>query len=417
MEALPPETPAPTRQQRTSTSPLLEVVWLFLRLGFTAFGGPAAHIAMMREEVVQRRQWMSEERFVDLIGVTNLIPGPSSTELAIYLGYLRAGWPGLLVAGVCFIGPAMLIVLALAWAYVTYGALPQIDWLFYGIQPVVVAIIAQAIWNLGRTVFKGPLAMGLALGVLAAYLFGINVLILLFGGAALYGLLFFLIRRLRRRSSTAVKPPVAGLALPVLLANLQVAGDMAGSWLRAAVAATAAPISLGLIFLTFLELGSVVYGSGYTLLAFLRTDLVQNLHWLTDKQLLDAVSIGQFTPGPVFTTATFIGYLLGGWPAALLATLAMFLPSFVLIALIHPVARRLRQAAWTSTLLDGVNAAALALMTGVLVQLGQHALTDLLTGAIALLAFVILLRFKLNSVWLILAGAIIGVGRFWLLSR
>jgi chromate transporter len=180
------ETPTPklatTDRPAPSRAPLLEVMWLFLRLGFTAFGGPAAHIAMMREDVVRRRQWMSEQRFVDLIGVTNLIPGPSSTELAIYLGYLRAGWPGLLIAGVCFIGPAMLIVLALAWAYVTYGALPQIDWLFYGIQPVVVAIIAQAIWNLGRTVFKGPLAIGLAVLVLATYLLGVNVLILLFGG-------------------------------------------------------------------------------------------------------------------------------------------------------------------------------------------------------------------------------------------
>jgi chromate transporter len=342
---------------------------------------------------------------VDLIGITNLIPGPSSTELAIYLGYLRAGWLGLLVAGVCFIGPAMLIVLALAWVYVTYGALPQIGWLFYGIQPVVVAIIAQAIWNLGRTVFKGKLSVGLAILVLVCYLLGVNALILLFGGAALYGLLRLLITRWHR------KPPVTSLVVPLLGANLQAIFEPLGSFMRTGAAA---PISLGLVFLTFLKLGSVVYGSGYTLLAFLRTDLVQNLHWLTDKQLLDAVSIGQFTPGPVFTTATFIGYVIGGWPAALLATLAMFLPSFVLIALIHPVASRLRQATWTATLLDGVNAAALALMVGVLVQLGQHALMDVLTWAITLLTFVVLLRFKLNSVWLILAGAMIGVLRFWI---
>ena len=202
----------------------------------------------------------------------------------------------------------------------------------------------------------------------------------------------------------------------LLGANLQTIVEPLGSLLRAGALAAAAPISLGLVFLTFLKLGSVVYGSGYTLLAFLRTDLVQNLHWLTDKQLLDAVSIGQFTPGPVFTTATLIGYVIGGWPAALLATLAMFLPSFVLIALIHPIASRLRQATWTTILLDGVNAAALALMAGVLVQLGQHALMDILTWAVALLAFVILLRFKLNSVWLILAGAVIGVLRFWILG-
>lgn len=386
---------------------LLEVLWLFLHLGCTAFGGPAAHIAMMREEVVRRRQWVGEEDFVDLIGVTNLIPGPSSTELAIYLGYLRAGWPGLLVAGVCFIGPAMLIVLALAWAYVTYGALPQIDWLFYGIQPVVVAIIAHAIWNLGHTVFKGPLPVGLAILVLVCYFFEVNVLLLLFGGAALYGLLRLLIARWH------TKPKVASFVVPLLGAHFQAIFESLGSFVHTGAVAVAAPISLGVIFLTFLKFGSVVYGSGYTLLAFLRTDLVQNLHWLTDKQLLDAVSIGQFTPGPVFTTATFIGYVIGGWPAALLATLAMFLPSFVLIALIHPVASRLRQVAWTATLLDGVNAAALALMTGVLIQIGQHALVDVLTWAVAALAFAALVRFKPNSMWLILAGAVIGLLRFW----
>ncbi len=406
-----PHIEAVSHPPQSSRPALREVLWLFLRLGFTAFGGPAAHIAMMRDEVVHRRQWISEERFVDLIGVTNLIPGPSSTELAIYLGYLRAGWSGLLVAGVCFIGPAMLIVLALAWAYVTYGGLPQIDWLFYGIQPVVVAIIAQAIWNLGRTVFKGTLAVGLALVVLVCYFLGVNVLILLFGGAALYGLLHLLL--ISRRTP---KPPVTGLVVPWLGVRFVVFRETLGSVLLTGATASAAPVSLGLVFLVFLKLGSVVYGSGYTLLAFLRTDLVQNLHWLTDRQLLDAVSIGQFTPGPVFTTATFIGYIIGGWPAALIATLAMFLPSFILVGLIHPVASRLRQASWTSTLLDGVNAAALALMTGVLVQLGQHALTDILTWALALLAFAILLRFKPNSVWLILAGAIIGVLRFLLLK-
>ena len=403
------ETPTAAEHPKPSRRALAEVMEVFVRLGCTAFGGPAAHMAMMREEVVRRRHWISEERFVDLMGVTNLIPGPSSTELAIYLGYLRAGWPGLLLAGVCFITPAMLIVLALAWAYVTYGVLPQIGWLFYGIQPVVVAIIAQAIWNLGRAVFKGPLTMVLALLVLILYFLNVNVLILLFGGAALYALLRFLTSHWRK------KPPVTSLSVSLLAADLRAPGKPLVSLLHAGALAAVTPISLGLIFLTFLKLGAVVYGSGYTLLAFLRTDLVQNLHWLTDKQLLDAVSIGQFTPGPVFTTATFIGYVIGGWPAALLATLGIFLPSFVFIALVHPLASRLRQAAWTATLLDGVNSAALALMTAVLIQLGQHALTDVLTWALAVLAFAILVRFKLNSVWLILAGAFIGLLRFWIL--
>jgi chromate transporter len=388
---------------------LVEVATLFVRLGFTAFGGPAAHIAMMRTEVVERRQWVSEARFVDLIGITNLIPGPSSTELAIYLGYLRAGWLGLLLAGICFIGPAMLIVLALAWAYVTYGALPQVDWLFYGIQPVVVAIIAQAIWNLGRTIFKGVLAMVVALLVLVLYLLGINVLVLLFGGALFYGALRFVEHQWKGKQTPSF------IFLPAGMFGLRLVWKSALPTRLGGLLAAGVPFSFLLLFLTFLKLGAVVYGSGYTLLAFLRTDLVQNLHWLTDKQLLDAVSIGQFTPGPVFTTATFIGYLVGGVPGALLATLGIFLPSFLFIALIHPVAVRLRQAAWTATLLDGVNAAALALMTGVLVQLAQHAPIDVLTWALALVSFAILLRFKINSVWLILAGAAVGLLRFWVL--
>lgn len=389
---------------------LREIALLFLRLGFTAFGGPAAHIAMMREEVVRRRQWVSEERFADLMGITNLIPGPSSTELAIYLGYLRAGWLGLLVAGLCFIGPAMGMVLAIAWAYVTYGTLPQVNWLFYGIQPVVVAIIAHAIWNLGRTIFKGLLAALVALLVFVLYLFGVNVLVLLFGGVALFGVLSLLQKRWRGTSTVSIVPlPVVSLSLRGLWKGTLPA-------LGAALVASGTSFSLLMLFLAFLKLGAVVYGSGYTLLAFLRTDLVQNLHWLTDKQLLDAVSIGQFTPGPVFTTATFIGYVLGGWPGALLATLGIFLPSFFFVALIHPIATRLRRSAWTATLLNGVNAAALALMAGVLIQLGQQALVDVLTWVVALVSFVILWRFKPNSVWLLLAGALLGLLRFWLLK-
>jgi chromate transporter len=393
---------------------LTEVVGLFLRLGFTAFGGPAAHIAMMREEVVRRRGWISNERFVDLLGITNLIPGPNSTEMAIYLGYLRAGWPGLLIGGICFIGPAMLIVLALAWAYVSYGSLPQVGWLFYGIKPVVVAIIAQALWGLCRTVLKGIWPIVLSLLVLALYLLGVNTLILLFGG----GLLFGLIRGGERWYRSKRDHRVAGL-LVSLSFNFN---NMRARWLQwfttlpiVGVAAAAVPFSMLTLFLTFLKIGAILYGSGYVLLAFLHSDFVLSLHWLTDRQLLDAVSIGQFTPGPVFTTATFIGYLVGGWQGALLATLGIFLPSFVFIAFIHPVATRIRRSPWTAPLLDGVNAAALALMAGVLFQLGQNALFDILTASIALVSFAVLMRFKINSVWLILAGAAIGLVRFWLL--
>ena len=392
----------------TGRGSLGEVAGLFLRLGFTAFGGPAAHIAMMREEVVRRRRWVSDERFVDLMGVANLIPGPTSTELAIYLGYVRAGWPGLLLAGVCFIGPAMLIVLALAWAYVTYGKLPAVGWLFYGVQPVVIAIIAQALWNLRRTVLKGPWAVAVAVGALALYVLGANVLALLFGGGLAYGLVRWAQRWWAQRS-------VGKSALP-----LAIGGGLRMGWrpaLRVAgigALAGATHVGYAALFLEFLKLGAVIYGSGYVLLAFLRTDLVQQLHWLTDRQLLDAISIGQFTPGPVFTTATFIGYVVAGWPGALLATLGIFLPSFVFVAAVHPLAARLRASPWTAPLLDGVNVAALALMAGVLLQLGQRALTDVVTWALALVALGALLRFRVNSVWLLLAGAVVGVVRFWL---
>ncbi len=388
---------------------LREVTLLFLRLGFTAFGGPAAHIAMMREEVVKRRKWISDERFVDLWGTCNLVPGPTSTELAIYLGYQRAGWPGLIVGGVCFIGPAMLIVLALAWAYVAFGSLPQVTWLFYGIKPVVVAIIAYALWGLCRTVLKGGWPVIVALLVLGLYFLGVNVIILLFGGGIVYGLARLAERWYSEKRASA-KPPLSSFAGIFALQWQILAAPFMG------FATTAVPFCLPTLFLTFLKIGAILYGSGYILLAFLRSDFVLQLHWLTDRQLLDAISIGQFTPGPVFTTATFIGYIVGGLPGALLATLGIFLPSFAFIPLVHPVATRLRRSQWTAPFLDGVNVAALSLMAGVLIQLGQNALEDILTWAISIIAFVILLRFKINSVWLILAGATIGLLRFRVLG-
>ncbi|GAC1691465.1 MAG: chromate efflux transporter [Ktedonobacteraceae bacterium] len=381
---------------------LVEVGGLFLRLGFTAFGGPVAHIAMMREEFVRRRKWVSDERFVDLISIVTLIPGPNSTELAIYLGYLRAGWLGLIVAGVCFIGPAMLIVLTLAWLYVRFGSLPQITWFFYGIKPVVIAIVAQALVGLGRPTLKSVLSVTLALLVLILYFCGVNNLLLLIG----CGLVFALVRSIEKRGS---QRDVMSFALPVFLLHMQ------GMWqtlTMVGIAVSETPVSLPVLFLTFLKIGAVLYGSGYTILAFLRPEFVLGLHWLTDRQLLDAVSIGQLTPGPVFTTATFIGYLVAGWQGALLATLAIFLPSFVLVAIIHPLANRLRRSPWTTMILNGINIAALALIAGVLIQLGQNALIDVVTWVIAFASLVIMLRFKINSVWLIVGGAIIGVVRF-----
>jgi len=367
---------------------LREVVRLFLRLGFTAFGGPAAHIAMMHDEVVVRRGWMAEQHFLDLVGATNLIPGPNSTEMAIHIGYERAGWRGLIAAGICFIMPAVLIVLALAWAYVEYGNTPQGDALMYGIKPVIIAIVVQALSRLVPTALKGPLLATIGISALALYLLGVNELLVLFGGA----LLVVAIQAVRRFPSTvAMLLPLAGLE-----SGLRQAG-------------TNNPVSLDRLFLIFLKVGALLYGSGYVLLAFLRNDLVVNYGWLTDQQLLDAVAIGQFTPGPVFTTATFIGYLLAGIPGAIVATLGIFLPSFFFVALLARIVPYIRKSPWTAAFLDGVNVAALGLMAGVTWQLGRAALIDIPTILLALAAGVLLFRFKLNSAWLVLVGGSVGL--------
>jgi chromate transporter len=369
----------------TRHSPLREVAALFLRLGLTAFGGPAAHIAMFRDEVVRRRKWVVDQQFLDLLGATNLIPGPNSTEMAIHLGYVRAGWAGLILGGACFILPAMLIVMGLAWAYVRYGALPQAASLLYGVKPVVIAIIAQALWALGQKAVKGPLTAGVGLAVLALYFLGVNEIALLFAG----GLAVMLAQNLKRlrkadRVGLIALLPSSSFLLP-------------------------SPFNSALLFWTFLKIGSVLYGSGYVLLAFLRADFVTRLGWLTDQQLIDAIAIGQVTPGPVFTTATFIGYVLGGPTAALLATLGIFLPSFVFVALSHPLIPRLRSSPLAASLLDGVNVASLGLMAAVTWLLGRAALVDPLTVILALASALLLLRFKANSTWLVLGGAVIGI--------
>jgi chromate transporter len=376
-----------TQSEQTTRSRLMDVAALFLKLGFTAFGGPAAHIAMMHDEVVRRRKWLDEQRFLDLFGAANMIPGPSSTEMAIYIGFQRAGWLGLALGGVCFILPAMLIVLALAWAYVRFGGTPEASRLFYGIKPVVIAIIAQALWGLGPKAVKNVLTGIVGVMVIALYLLGANVIVLLVAGG-LVVIFAESIRRWRESSTTKALLPLVGWSLPV---------------------AVAAPFSLPLLFLTFLKIGAVLYGSGYVLLAFLHADFVTGLGWLTDKQLVDAIAIGQVTPGPVFTTATFIGYLLGGLPGALVATLGIFLPSFFFVAVSQPIISRLRNSSWASRGLDGVNAASLGLMAGVTLQLAQAALVDPLTIALALVSAVLLFRFRVNSTWLIGGGAIIGL--------
>ncbi len=371
---------------------LKEVAGLFLKLGFTAFGGPAAHIGLMHTEVVQRRKWLTDQEFLDLLGATNLIPGPNSTEMTIHIGYLRAGWPGLIAGGLCFLSPAMLIVLALAWAYVRFGSMPQAEQLLYGIKPVVIAIILQAIWSLGRRATRTVFLAAAGLVILGLYfLLHVNELALLFGGGLVIMLLEN-IRRLRKATVTQV------LTSPLL------------RWpLAGGLGAAAATFSLPLLFLTFLKIGAILYGSGYVLLAFLRADFVQRLGWLTDRQLLDAIAVGQVTPGPLFTSATFIGYLLGGVPGGLLATLGIFLPSFVFVAISNPLIPRIRNSAFAASFLDGVNIASLALMTAVTIELGVASLVDWPSLLIAALALVGLLRFRVNSTWLIAGGALAGL--------
>jgi len=370
-----------------------EVARLFLKLGTIAFGGPAAHIAMMHDEACRRRRWVSEQRFLDLLGAANLIPGPSSTEMAIYLGCERSGWKGLIAGGVCFILPAMLIVLVLAWAYVEYGKMPQAVWLLYGIKPVIVAVIAQALWKLLKTAVKGALLAGVGLVVLGLYLAGFGVTALIFGSGLLVMGFQNGWRIWRQGGSGGIRLALLpSLGLPV--------GQITGM--------TSVSFSLTTLFVTFLKIGSVVFGSGYVLLAFLRNDFVHHLGWLTDQQILDAVAVGQFTPGPVFTTATFIGYVLGGMPGAILATVGIFLPSFLLVAAVFPLVEILRRSPWASAFLDGVNVGALGLMAGVTWQLGRAAITDWLTLALALISAIILFRFKVNSAWIVLGGGIIG---------
>lgn len=359
-----------------------EVARLFLKLGAIAFGGPAAHVAMLEDEVVRRRGWLSREDFLDLWAATHLIPGPNSTELAIHIGHRVAGWPGLLVAGACFILPAFLIVWGLAWAYVAFGAMPQAEALLSGVKPVVLAVVLQALWGLGKTALKTKTLAAVALAVAGGLILGAHELaLLLAAGAAVAALRGFPARG-------------AGLAF--------------APWL-AATASGSAPVGLWPIFGFFVKVGSVLFGSGYVLLAFLQTDLVDRWGWLTSRQLLDAVAIGQVTPGPVFTTATFIGYLLAGTPGAVTATVGIFLPAFVFVALSGPLVPRMRRSPVAAAFLDGVVAASLALMAVVSWDLARAAIVDGWTAAIGVGAAIALIRYRVNSAWLVLAGAVIGL--------
>jgi len=379
---------------------LVEVASAFLRLGFTAFGGPAAHIAMMRGEFVERRRWVDDQEFTDLIGAANLIPGPNSTEVAIHLGYRRAGVPGLLLAGVCFILPAAILVLVLAKLYVEFGALPDTRAALQGAKPVILAIIAQAPVGLSRSILKGPTMVTVAIAAGIASLLGLSELLIVF----VPGLVLSL-------NSWRSRPTLRSL-LPLVAIATAIGGFLLLSVFLGAHSAGHAAKSNWSLFLEFLKVGAVLYGSGYVLLSYLEADLVRRLAWLTPGQLLDAIAVGQFTPGPVFTTATFVGYVVNGIPGAIAATIGIFLPSFFFVLASAKALTKIRSASVTASFLPGVNAASLGLMGAVLLKLGKDSVYNAPTAFIAIAALFVLLKTKVNSTWLVLAGAVIGVAIF-----
>jgi len=392
------DTTADLSAPEPAASPSLKALaLLFLRLGLTAFGGPAAHIALMQAEVVERRKWLTKEEFLDLLGASNLVPGPSSTELAIHIGFRLARWPGLLLAGICFILPAVLIVMGIAWIYRSLAGLPQVTGVLYGVKPVVIAVVLQALWNLGRTALKTRFLAGVGAAAIVIAFLNLSPLLVLFGAGALNGGRQWITSR--EKADAAPLLSLLGLiaalvALPLLLGR---------------VTAASAALDSKSLFWVFLKFGSIVYGSGYVLLAFLHADLVARLKWLTSTQLLDAVAVGQVTPGPVFTTATFIGFILDGPRGAIIATAGMFLPAFLFVAVSGPLVPRLRKSPLAGAFLDGVNAASLALMAVVTWELGRAALVDGVTIVLALVSTLLLFRFRVNSLWLILGGALTGL--------
>ena len=387
-----------TGSRGKKTVSLSELAFVFSKLGVIAFGGPAAHIAMMEDEFVRKRRWITEEGFLDRVAAASLIPGPSSTEVGIFIGHSLRGWAGLVVAGSCFIIPSAILVSLIAAAYVRFGSLPQAEGILRTVKPVVIAIILQALWNLGRTVAKTRvlILIGVASAVLN-FVGGSPLLVLVFAGAS-SGIVWWL------RKSRRLPVALCGIGVPKLFSPIG---------LTVFAVASALPVSLGRLFVSFLKIGSLVFGSGYVLLAFLRAEFVDHLHWLTEKQLIDAVAVGQFTPGPVFTTATFIGYLVGGLPGAFFATLGIFLPGFVFVAVSGPLIPKIRRSPGAGAVLDGVVVGSLALIAVVAWQMGKSSITDWITVSILAVSVIAIFRFKVNSAWLILVAGIVG----WVAGR
>jgi chromate transporter len=359
------------------------------------FGGPAAHIALMRRELVQKRGWLSDQDLLDNLAVATLVPGPNSTELAMHIGAKRAGWRGLWLGGLCFILPAVLMVLALAWLYVEHGDTPAGRGILFGVQPVILAVIVQAIWGLRTAAFKSPETLAVGIGAGALALAGVNEIFALLGAGAALLLWYFVRTRL--------------LGSLALLALLVPGGPLAAPLARATQGEPPEGYSLMELFLVFLKIGGLLYGSGYVLVAFMEDELVDARGWLTEQQLLDAIAAGQFTPGPVFSAATFAGYIIDGLPGALVATAGIFLPSFVLVALTHPFVDRLRASPWAQPFLDGVNAAAIALMAVVTVRLGIEVLDEPLAIALLAAGALAIVLWNVNSGLLVLGGAAAGL--------
>lgn len=363
-----------------------EVAKVFLRLGCIAFGGPAAHIAMMEDEIVKKRKWMSADHFLDLVGATNLIPGPNSTEMTMHCGHERAGWKGLLVAGLCFILPAVIITGALAWGYQVYGQLPEVEAFIYGIKPAIIAVIVSTMITLGQKALKS-VTLGIIGGLAAIVtLLGVNEIYILFGAGAI-GILIHWIQK----QSTAKT-----LTLPFLLA------------------AVPAQLSTSKLFWIFLKIGSILYGSGYVLFAFLDAELVTK-GFLSKQELIDAIAVGQFTPGPVFSSATFIGWQIAGLPGAIAATVGIFLPSFLFVAFLNPLIPKLRKSKIMSAFLDTVNITSIAIILAVVVEMGRETLLDWRTIVIAILSFAVTFYFKkLNTAFVVIGGAALGYLLYWL---
>jgi chromate transporter len=385
---------------------LLALAALFLKLGAISFGGPAAAIGMMQDEVVRKRQWVTQQEYLDMLGVTNLIPGPNSTEMAINVGFARAGWAGLAVAGASFIVPAALITAAVAWAYVRFGTLPLAESLLAGIKPAVIAVIVIAVWRLGKIAVRDAWLGVLGALALAAFLLKLGPLSILLGGGVI-GMVVAQINRQRLgKSSDTTKLSVSlfllkkTLLLPILLPGAMVASGGVPELKR---------VPLARLGWFFLKVGAVLYGGGYVLFAFVDQGLVRDHHWLTQKQVLDAIAIGQFTPGPVLSTATFIGYLLGGAWGAVVATIAIFLPSFFYVAALGPILPRLRRSAWVAAFLDSVNVCAVALMAGVTIRLAGDALRGWAMWAIGATALAVLSKWKINPAWVVLGGGLAGL--------